>query len=171
MLHRGAWLVPLVAETCRASWSASRVEQRAGKPGAFHAFQARSGLRCGSVSRTLRSLYYPAFYLTTAGLALVVAPDFALKLFFSTGHYGDVMPRMAGATTLALGILVVQIIRQRVEGLYATLVGARVMLCTVWMSLFVYTRDPFFLIVFGMVAVGMVWTAVGLMLDRRTVSR
>jgi uncharacterized protein YjeT (DUF2065 family) len=146
------------------------LRQEAAEPAAFHASETRSGLRFVPVSRALRSLYYPAFYLTAAGLALVLAPDFALKLFFSTGHYGDVMPRMAGATTLALGILVVQIIRHRVEGLYATLVGARVMLCTVWMSLFLYTRDPFFLIVFGMVAVGMVWTAVGLALDRRTVS-
>ncbi len=119
------------------------------------------------MSRAHRSLYYPAFYLTTAGLALILAPSFALKLFLSTGQYGDVMPRMAGATTLALGILVIQIIRQRVDGLYATLVGARVMLCTVWMSLFLYTHDPFFLVVFGVVAVGMVWTAVGLVLDRR----
>jgi uncharacterized protein YjeT (DUF2065 family) len=122
------------------------------------------------VSRALCSLYYPAFYLTAAGLGLVLAPDLALKMFFSSGHYGDVMPRMAGATTLALGILVVQIIRLRVEGLYATLVGARVMLCAVWLSLFFYTRDPFFLIVFVMVAVGMIWTAVGLLLDRATPS-
>jgi hypothetical protein len=48
-----------------------------------------------AMRRALRSLYYPAFYLTTTGLALVLAPDLALKLLFSTGHYGDVMPRMA----------------------------------------------------------------------------
>ena len=123
------------------------------------------------MTRALRSLYYPAFYLTTSGLALLLAPDLALSLLFSTGHYGDVMPRMAGAAILALGFIVVQIIRQRVEGLYPTLVAARVMLCTVWMGLYLYTRDRFFLLVFGVVAVGMVWTAVGLMLDRRTASQ
>jgi uncharacterized protein YjeT (DUF2065 family) len=121
-----------------------------------------------AVTRALRSLYYPAFYLTTSGLAFMFAPDFALKLLFSSGHYGDVMPRMAGALMLALGIIVVQIIRKRTEGLYPTLVGVRVMLCTVWMGLYIYTRDIFFLLVFGMVAVGMVWTTVGLMLDRKT---
>lgn len=119
----------------------------------------------------LRSLYYPAFYLTTTGLALVLAPEVSLKLLFSTGHYGDVMPRMAGAVILALGMIVIQVIRQRAESMVPTLVAARVMLCTVWMGLYLYTRDPFFLIVFGVVAVGMVWTVVGLGLDRRAVSR
>ena len=123
------------------------------------------------MARALRSLYYPAFYLTTTGLALVLAPDVALKLLFSSGHYGDVMPRMAGAVIVALGMIVIQVIRQRAESLYPTLVAARVMLCTVWMGLYLYRRDPFFLIVFGVVAVGMVWTAVGLVLDRRPVSR
>ena len=120
--------------------------------------------------RALRSLYYPAFYLTATGLALVLAPDVSLKLLFSTGHYGDVMPRMAGAVILALGMIVIQVIRHRAEGLYPTLVAARVMLCTVWMGLYLYTRDPFFLIVFTVVAAGMVWTAVGLVLDRRAAS-
>ena len=98
-------------------------------------------------------------------------PDFAYRPETGEEIYHSLMgvPILRGGRVL--GILVVQIIRQRVEGLYATLVGARVMLCTVWMSLFLYTRDPFFLIVFGMVAVGMVWTAVGLVLDRRTLSQ
>ncbi len=123
-----------------------------------------------AMPRALRSLYYPAFYLTTTGLALVLAPDVSLKLLFSTGHYGDVMPRMAGAVILALGMIVIQVIRQRAESLVPTLVAARVMLCTVWMGLYLYTRDPFFLIVFAVVAVGMVWTAVGLGLDRKAAS-
>jgi uncharacterized protein YjeT (DUF2065 family) len=118
------------------------------------------------MTRTLRSLYYPATYLLGTGLALLLAPGLALRLLFSTGQYGDVMPRMAGAVILVLGVLVVQIIRHRVESLYATLVGARVLLCTAWMGLYFYTRDPFFLIVFGVVALGMVWTAVSLVRDR-----
>jgi uncharacterized protein YjeT (DUF2065 family) len=120
------------------------------------------------VTRALRSLYYPAFYLTASGLALVLAPEPALKLLLSTGHYGDVMPRMAGVVILGLGIIVIQIIRQRVEGLYPTLVAVRVMFCGVWLGLYFHTRDPFFLVVFAVVAVGMIWTAVGLMLDRKT---
>ena len=115
-----------------------------------------------------RSLIYPATYLVGAGLALVLAPDLALKLLFSNGHYGDVMPRMAGAAVLALGIIVVQIIRHRADVLYPTLVGARVMLCTVWMGLYLYTRDPFFLIVFCVVAFGMLWTAASLLRERRS---
>jgi uncharacterized protein YjeT (DUF2065 family) len=119
------------------------------------------------MTSTQRSLLYPATYLTGAGLGLLLMPDLSLKLFFSNGHYGDVMPRMAGAAILALGILVIQIIRHRIDVLYPTLVGARVMLCTAWVGLYLYTRDPFFLIVFVMVAVGMIWTAVSLLRERR----
>jgi uncharacterized protein YjeT (DUF2065 family) len=119
-----------------------------------------------ALDRAHRSLYYPATYLVATGLALLAVPDLSLKLFFSNGHYGDVMPRMVGAVLLALGIIVIQIIRHRVEGLYPTVVGVRVMLCTAWVGLYAYTRDPFFLIVLGVVAAGTVWTAVSLARDR-----
>lgn len=118
------------------------------------------------MNRTRRTFFYPAFYLTTSGLGLLFAPDLTLRLFFSNGHYGDVMPRMAGAVVLALAVLVIQVIRHRAEALYPTIVGVRVMLCAAWMGLYLYTRDPFFLAVFAMVAAGMVWSAVSLRFDR-----
>ena len=50
---------------------------------------------------------------------------------------------------------------------YPTVVAVRVMLVTVLVTLFVRTSDPFFLAVTGVVAVGLIWTAVAYLLDRR----
>jgi uncharacterized protein YjeT (DUF2065 family) len=105
-----------------------------------------------SMDRARRSLYYPATYLLGTGFALLLVPRLAFKLFFSSGEYGDVMPRMAGAVIATLGMLVVQVIRHRVDVLYPTLVGARVFLCAAWLGLLVYSHDVFFGIVFIVVA-------------------
>ena len=43
------------------------------------------------MKKTKLSLYYVASYLTVSGLALTLAPTFALKLFLSNGEYGEVM--------------------------------------------------------------------------------
>lgn len=117
--------------------------------------------------RTLKSLYYPASYLLGTGTMMLLAPRLMLRLSFSTGDYGDVMPRMVGCTLVALGILVVQVIRHRLHALYPTLVGVRVFLCAGWVGLYLYSRDPFFLVVFGVVATGLVWTSLALLADRR----
>jgi len=111
-----------------------------------------------AMRRSLASLYYPATYLLGTGAMLLLAPRLALRLCFSTRDYGDVMPRMAGALIFALGILVVQIIRHEAEALYQTVVGVRVFLCSAWIGLFVYSGDVFFLIVFGVVGAGLLWT-------------
>jgi cytochrome c biogenesis protein CcdA len=72
------------------------------------------------------SLFYAASYLLPAGLLLVVAPRVAFTMLLSTqpDAYGDTIPRMAGAVTVALGVLVVQAIRHRLDALYPTLVGS-----------------------------------------------
>jgi hypothetical protein len=76
------------------------------------------------------------------------------------------MPRFAGAVIFALGILIVQIIRHRIDTLYPTAIGARLFLSACMTGLYVYGRDPFFLIVFGVIAVGIILTTLGYRLDR-----
>jgi len=70
------------------------------------------------MKRTHLSLYYLFAYLIVAGVALILAPQLALKLLLSNGNYGDVFPRLLGVVLLALGILILQIVRHRVEVLY-----------------------------------------------------
>ena len=60
--------------------------------------------------RTRLSLFYLVGYLSAGGVALVVAPQTAMKLLLAQGNYPDLMLRMLGTFMLALGFIVLQII-------------------------------------------------------------
>ncbi len=120
------------------------------------------------VPRTRLSLFYLATYLLGAGIALIFAPSFALTLLFTKGHYGDVMPRLLGVVLLALGIVIVQIIRHRLEVLYTTTLLVRVFIMIVLAALLVYTSDPLFISLMVVVGLGMVLTGTSYLSERRT---
>lgn len=113
------------------------------------------------------SLYYLATYLLAAGIALILAPSLALTVLFASGHYGDVMPRLLGVVLLALGIVIVQIIRHRVEVLYTTTLIVRVFIVAVLAALLIYARDPLFISLLVVVGCGMVLTGTSYLSDRR----
>jgi hypothetical protein len=119
------------------------------------------------MKRTRLSLFYLAGYLWFAGLALLLVPTFALQLLFSNGEYGDVLPRLAGMLLLGLAILITQIIRHRVEVLYPTTLVVRVFFLLVLGYLYLTSGDPFFLVVFGIVALGVVFTGYSYLSERR----
>ena len=119
------------------------------------------------MTRTRLSLFYLAGYLTFAGLALLLFPSFALRLLFSNGHYGEVLPRLAGMLLIGLAILVTQIIRHRVEVLYSTTLAVRLFFLAVFTYLYAISGDPFFLVVFGIVALGVVLTGSSYLRERR----
>jgi hypothetical protein len=120
------------------------------------------------VNRTRLSLYYLAGYLTFAGLALLVVPTFALKLLLSNGDYGDVFPRVAGMLLVGLAIIISQIIRHRVEVLYPTTLVVRLFFLVVFAYLYLTSSDPFFLVVFGIVALGVILTGYSYLTERGT---
>ncbi len=120
------------------------------------------------MNRTRLSLYYLAGYLTFAGLALLLVPTFALQLLLSNGDYGEVFPRVAGMLLLGLAILVTQIIRHRVEVLYPTTLVVRLFFLVVFAYLYLSSNDPFFLVVFGIVALGVVLTGYSYLTERGT---
>lgn len=117
--------------------------------------------------RTRLSLFYLAAYLLGAGIALLFVPSLALKLLFSNGQYGDVMPRLLGVVLLALGLLIVQIIRHTVEPLYATTLAVRAVIVVVLAALFVYAKDPLFISLLVVVGIGMILTGTSYWADRR----
>jgi uncharacterized protein YjeT (DUF2065 family) len=119
------------------------------------------------VRRTRLSFLYLAAYLVGAGVALAFVPSLALKLLFSNGNYGDVMPRLLGVVLLALGVIIVQIIRHRVEALYLTTLGVRVVIIVGLVALFVYSRDPLFISLTVVVGIGMILTGTSYLVDRR----
>jgi len=119
------------------------------------------------MNKTRLSLYYPATYLTIAGLSLLLAPQLSLKILLSNGDYGDVFPRAAGLMILGLGLIVIQVIRLRQEQLYSTLWAIRLLFCIGWLGLYFYTRDPYFIVLFAIVGIGFVWTGLNLLQERR----
>jgi uncharacterized protein YjeT (DUF2065 family) len=119
--------------------------------------------------RSRASLYYLFSYLTATGLALMFAPALTLKLMFARGDYGDVFPRFAGVLMLALGLVILQVIRHRVEPLYPATLVVR---STLWLFvLWLYTRtsDPFFAIVLAVVGAGVALTGTSVWLDKREI--
>ena len=121
--------------------------------------------------RTTLSLYYLAGYLLPAGLLLLIAPTFATKLLLSKQTYEEPPLRLAGLLLVALGILIVQIIRHRVEILYTTTLVVRSVISLGLFSLLVSTGNPFFGVVLLIVLVGIALTGMSYLIDRRTASR
>jgi len=120
-----------------------------------------------AVRRTRLSFFYLAAYLLGAGVALVLVPSLALKLLFSNGNYGDVMPRLLGVVLLALGLIIVQIMRHRVEVLYPTTLGVRAVIVVGLVALFIYSKDPLFISLTVVVGIGMILTGTSYLVDRR----
>jgi cytochrome c biogenesis protein CcdA len=58
------------------------------------------------VERTRLSLFYLVGYMIPSGVMILVAPQFALKLLFSNGDYGNVFPRTAGMLLIGLGMMI-----------------------------------------------------------------
>ena len=117
--------------------------------------------------RTHLSLYYLFSYLIFAGLSLLVAPQFALRLLLSDADYGDVLPRLPGVILLALGIVVMQIVRLKVQVLYSTTLIVRSIILICLFGLYSYSRNPLFLVLVGIVALGVTLTGASFWLDRR----
>ena len=118
--------------------------------------------------RTNLSLYYLAGYLIPAGLLLLFAPEFATKLLLSNRTYDYAPFHLAGVLLLVIGILIVQIIRHRLDQLYLTTLLARALISGTLLWLFIDTGDPFFAVVLVIVLVGVALTGVSYLLDRRS---
>ena len=117
--------------------------------------------------RTRLSLFYLAGYLIPAGLAPLVAPQFTLRLLFSNRDYGDVMPRLVGVLLIVVGIIVVQIIRHRLEMLYLTTLFVRAFIVLSLSGLHVHSHDALFLALVLIVGLGIIITGTSYLLERR----
>jgi uncharacterized protein YjeT (DUF2065 family) len=117
--------------------------------------------------RTHLSLFYLAGYLLPAGLLLLTVPEFARKLLLSNREYDDAPFRLVGVLLIVLGIIIVQIIRHRIEALYTTTVVARILISLTLIGIYVETADPFFLVILAIVVVGIALTSWSYVTDRR----
>ncbi len=116
--------------------------------------------------KTRLSLYYLASYLTFGGLGLLAAPQTMLTLFFSNGQYSDVIVRLAGVLLLALGIIIIQIIRLQVSQLYSTTLIVRVIILLALIFLYMSSRDPLMITLLVIVGFGFGLTLSSYIADR-----
>src|SRR5262249_18525982 len=113
------------------------------------------------------SFFYLMSYLGLGGLGLLVAPELAIRLLGSSESYPPVMLKFIGAFMVSLSIVIIQIVRYRVEVLYPSTLMVRVVLLGTVLWLYVESRDPLFLSIGGIVALGMLFTMTGLLMDRK----
>lgn len=117
---------------------------------------------------TRLSLFYLMSYLGLGGLALLAAPDTALRLLGAREAYPAALARFLGAFMLAFAVVVVQIVRHRVESMYSATLMARTLLLTTIVGLYLESGDPLFLALTGIVGLGMLLTTLGFVSDRRS---
>lgn len=101
------------------------------------------------------TLTYVVTYLAIGGLGLAFFPQQILKLFLSNGDYSEVMPRMVGMFMLVLSYLIYRILRFEDWKYYPATLVARsgIVVFLIWM--YFQSRDPFFLVVNGIVLLGL----------------
>ena len=110
------------------------------------------------MGKTRLSLYYLASYLWVGGIGLLFAPTLAVKLLLSNTDYPAVMLQALGMFMIGVGIIVVQIIRLDINILYPTTLVVRVFFCTCLLFFYFSTQNPFFIVLFGIVVLGLVLT-------------
>jgi uncharacterized membrane protein YoaK (UPF0700 family) len=113
------------------------------------------------------SLFYLAGYLVPAGVALIVLGNEPLDLLGSNHDYGDAITRVLGVVLLALGVLVIQMIRHRLDVLYPTTIAVRIVILTVLVVAYAQNRDPVWLVLFAVVGIGVLFTGISSLLDRK----
>jgi hypothetical protein len=116
---------------------------------------------------TRLSFLYLIGYLWLGGLGLLAAPSLAIGLLGASEPYPPVLLRLIGGLMLGLGIIVGEIARRRIEPLYPTTLVVRAVLMVILLWSFIATGDPLFLSLAGIVALGMVFTGLGLVADRK----
>lgn len=123
------------------------------------------------MKRTRISLYYLCTYLLFGGLVFLFFPAEGLKLFLSTGGYGDVFPRVAGLLLVGLGMFVVAVILMRSEALYPATLIVRSLFLVGFTAFYLLTDDPLFLVLLAIVGFGFVLTLTSYLLDRNQTAR
>ena len=102
------------------------------------------------------TLTYLQLYLAVGGIGLALFPSQTLSLFFSTGNYGDIMPRVTGMFMCALSFLIFNIVKNEDWKYYVTSIYVRsaIVLFLFWM--YSKSLDPMFLVLIVIVLIGLI---------------
>ena len=110
--------------------------------------------------RVRKTLFYPATYLTGAGIGMLVAPELYLRGMLSAVDYEPAMVQMCGLFLLGLAMFVILTIRHRLTMLHGPIIGIRVVFCTGYVVLYLQTGDPLFLTTLGVVGTGVIASSI-----------
>jgi hypothetical protein len=119
------------------------------------------------MSKTRLSLFYLASYLWIGGAGMIFVPQLAATLLLSNAEYSSIMLQSLGMFMIGLGIIVIQIIRLEVKVLYPTTLVVRLVFCICLLVFFVASKNPFFLVLFGIVFLGVLLTGINYALERK----
>lgn len=121
--------------------------------------------------KTRLSFYYLAGYLTLGGIGLLFFPTLAAKLFLSNVEYDPIMLRMSGMFMLGIAIIIIQFIRHEATVLYSTTLLVRLLFVVCLTVFYLTSKNPFFLVILAIVALGFVLTGLSFLSDRRSTER
>lgn len=116
---------------------------------------------------TRYSLIYLASYLTFGGLGFFFFPTSFSKLLLSNAVYTEDAIRLAGIFSTLLGVIVIQIIRHKVDILYPTSVLARILGLFGLMYVYFNTKNPMFFTLSLIVTFGLIVTIFSLIKDKQ----
>ena len=119
------------------------------------------------MTKTRLSLFYLASYLMLGGVGLLVVPHWTLKVLQSNRDYGDIFPRLAGMLMSGLGLSIFGMIRARSTEQYSATFFIRAYFIVCLVTFYTMTRDPLFVVLVGIVGLGLVLTFTSYLLDRR----
>jgi len=119
------------------------------------------------MKRTRLSLFYLGSYLAIIGLGLLFAPHGTLRMLESDRDYGDVFPRVAGMLMSGLGLSIFGMIRARSYELYPATMLMRAYFIACIAAFYAMTRDRLFLVLIGIVGLGLMLTLSSYLLDTR----
>lgn len=112
------------------------------------------------------TLLYLAAYLLIGGLGLAFLPAATLKLFLSSGDYGDIMPRVAGMLMIGLSGVIAQFVYHRDYRYYPYSVYIRSFFVIFLFFLYFRSNDPLFLVLNTIILVGLLPSIYTLARDR-----
>ena len=98
---------------------------------------------------------YLASYLIIGGIGFAFIPELTLKIFFSNGEYGDIMPRVAGMFMVALGGLIATMTINQDFRYYVYSVYIRTAMTAFILWLFYVSKDPLFITIIIIVLIGL----------------
>ena len=101
-------------------------------------------------------LIYITSYFAMGGLGFTILPDLTLKLFFSSGNYVTEIVQMAGMFMLLLASVVGGIVFYKDYKYFKIITVVRTFTVPFLSYLYFSSKDPMFLIIAGIVLVGLV---------------